>query len=173
MFSNLQINEQELPALEQVVFKPLDQHATKEALISTFLFVLPISAAILLMATFVAKAPQNILMYLALAVLCVNLYIAWFTVAFVKSTGIALREHDLVLKRGVFWQKNTAVPFSRIQHIETHRNPIERQFGLSSIKFFTAGGMGADLELHGLAIERASRMRQYILDKEQCDNEPS
>ncbi len=167
MFSNSQISEQTIPKLAQLDFAPLDTYATREALISTFVFVLPISIVVFCVAMFAAKAPNHILMMIGGGLALLNTYIAWLMHAIVKSTGVALREHDLVLKRGVFWKKTTAVPFNRIQHIETHRNPVERKLGLSSIKFFTAGGMGADLELNGLSVERASRMRQYILSKEQ------
>lgn len=167
MFTNNQINEQDIPSLSEIEFATLDKYATREALISTFVFTLPVSIIILIMALFVAKAPNHIIAFIALGLLIVNVFVAWLLQAIVKSTGVALREHDLVLRRGVFWKKTTAVPFSRIQHIETHRNPVERKLGLSSIKFFTAGGMGADLELHGLSLERASRMRHYILCKEQ------
>ena len=61
------------------------------------------------------------------------------------------------------------VPFNRVQHIETHRNPVERKLGLSSLKLFTAGGMGADLEINGLNVERASQIRQFILKQEHAD----
>ncbi|AIY64191.1 PH domain-containing protein [Pseudoalteromonas piratica] len=163
MFSNQQVFEQMLPDYNQADFQPLDQQATKEALIGTFVFVLPISIAVTIFLYFLPPVTNLITALAAGALVLLNIYIAWFTKRSVAMTGIALREHDLLLKRGVFWQRTIAIPFNRIQHIETHRNPIERKLKLATLKLFTAGGAGADLEIHGLTQERASKLRQFIL----------
>ena len=46
-----------------------------------------------------------------------------------------------------------------------HRNPIERKLGLSSLKIFTAGGSGVDLQIRGMENERAEKIKQFILEK--------
>ncbi len=174
MFSNHQISEQTLPDFTQADFKPLDKLASKEALIGMFIFVLPISIAVVIFLYFLPPVANHITALVAGILLLLNIYIAWFTKRSVAMTGIALREHDLLLKRGVFWQRTIAIPFNRIQHIETHRNPVERKLKLATLKLFTAGGAGADLEIHGLTQERASKLRQFILANtasEQHDDE--
>lgn len=82
-----------------------------------------------------------------------------------KVRGVALRDKDIIFKKGLFWQQNTLLPFNRVQHIEIHRNPFERKLGLSSLRIFTAGGSGVDLEISGLENERAEKIKQYILEK--------
>ena len=152
-----------LPAIEQAEFQALDGNATKEALIGTFIFLLPISLGIVAFLFFVSPVPTSISLLAAIVAALINLLVCWWTIKSVALTGIAQREHDLLLKRGVFWRKVIAVPFNRIQHIETHRNPFERKLKLATLKLFTAGGAGSDLEMHGLALERASKLRQHIL----------
>jgi hypothetical protein len=154
-----------LPKIEHSEFQRLDKNATKEALFSTFIFLLPISLAVVIALCFAPDVTSNIVIMVAITLGVFNSFIAWITIRAVANTGIALREHDLLLKRGVFWHKTIAVPFNRIQHIETHRNPAERKLVLSTLKLFTAGGAGADLSISGLKLERASQLRQFILSK--------
>ncbi len=174
MFSNQQISEQILPDYNQADFQPLDQQATKEALIGTFIFVLPISIAVTIFLYFLPPVTNHITALVAGILVLLNIYIAWFTKRSVAMTGIALREHDLLLKRGVFWQRTHPIPFKRIHHIENHRKPGERKHKLATLNLITAGGAGADLEIHGLTQERASKLRQFILANtasEQHDDE--
>ena len=167
MFSNSSVALETLPHLEDVQFSPLDDNATREHLLSTFVFLLPFSIGICLLLWLLSDVPKDIALLVTAITVIVNVSVFFFIVATVKKTGIALREHDLLLRKGVFWQKTIIVPFNRVQHIETHRNPFERKLTLASLKLFTAGGMGADLEINGLNVERASKIRQFILQKEQ------
>jgi uncharacterized protein len=92
----------------------------------------------------------------------------WFTVMAwldVRRRGWAMREHDLIYRSGVIWQKTVVVPFARIQHVETASGPIERAFGLMRVKCFTAGGMMTDLSVEGLDQASAERVRQYLLEQ--------
>ena len=59
----------------------------------------------------------------------------------------------------------TAVPYNRIQHVETSSTPFDRKYGLASLQIFTAGGTGGDLKIGGLAKDVAEKLRLYILDK--------
>lgn len=171
MFSNASVALDGLPSIEQVSFSPLDKNAKKEALLSTFVFLLPISIIGCLLIWFVLNAPQHIALVLTLALATLNVLVCFYIGMSVNKTGVALREHDFLLRKGVFWQKTIIVPFNRIQHIETHRNPFERKLALTSLKLFTAGGRSADLEIRGLNVERASKIRQFILKKEQGNSD--
>ena len=83
----------------------------------------------------------------------------------VPRRGYALRSHDILFRSGVIWRSVTAVPFNRIQHVETSSTPLDRRFGLSTLRLFTAGGSGADLKIDGLDRDLAERIRQDILAK--------
>jgi hypothetical protein len=61
-----------------------------------------------------------------------------------------LREDALYLERGVFTRVRTVVPFVRIQHVDTSREPLERLTGLGSLVVYTAGSRGADVTVPGL-----------------------
>lgn len=72
-------------------------------------------------------------------------------------------DFDLMFKSGLWWKKKTAVSFSRIQHIDLSHGPLERKFGLASLKFFTAGGISSDLKIPGLPKADAEQIREEIL----------
>lgn len=76
----------------------------------------------------------------------------------------ALEDDALYLERGVITRVETAVPYVRVQHIDTHRGPVERLVGLSSVVVYTAGSRGADVTVPGLAPDRARRLRDRLRD---------
>ncbi|TVS09872.1 MAG: hypothetical protein EA419_12095, partial [Wenzhouxiangella sp.] len=93
---------------------------------------------------------------------------AWFgLIAFLdaRRRGWALREHDLIYRSGLIWQRTAILPFCRIQHVETASGPLERLFGLMRVRCFTAGGMAADLSVEGLDQVSARRVRQHLLEQ--------
>jgi membrane protein YdbS with pleckstrin-like domain len=73
-----------------------------------------------------------------------------------------LQDDALSLERGVLTRVETAVPYVRVQHIDTRRGPIDRLVGLSSVVVYTAGSRGADVTVPGLAPERARRLRDRL-----------
>ncbi len=68
----------------------------------------------------------------------------------------------LYLKRGVLTRRKSVVPFSRIQHVDTNRDPWERLFGLASVVVYTAGSRGSDAYIPGLRPERAEELQASL-----------
>jgi len=88
-----------------------------------------------------------------------------------EHKGYAMREHDIIFKKGWIWRSSTIVPFNRVQHTEIEQGPIERIFRLSVLKIFTAGGSSSDLRIPGLLPENANRLKDYIQNKVERDEE--
>ena len=76
--------------------------------------------------------------------------------------GYLVREHDVIYRSGWWSRSWTAVPFSRIQHSEIQQGPLGRWLGYCSLKLFTAGGSGANLEIPGLHPETAKNIRLLL-----------
>lgn len=76
--------------------------------------------------------------------------------------GYALRDHELLIRRGVLVKRIYAVPFSRIQHVDTHSGVIERSFGLANLVVHTAGAVLGSLTVPGLPKEDAEALRDYL-----------
>jgi membrane protein YdbS with pleckstrin-like domain len=88
---------------------------------------------------------------------------AWFRWRF--WVGPAL----LVMRHGILFEEEKAIPVSRMQHVDLTRGPIERLFGLATLVVHTAGTEGAVLRLPGLEYERACRLRDRILASRGAD----
>lgn len=79
--------------------------------------------------------------------------------------GYLLREHDVSFRSGLLIYKLTTIPFNRIQHVEVSQNMIEKSFGLSRVKIFTAGGSISDLAIPGLLPDKAHQIESFLLSK--------
>jgi membrane protein YdbS with pleckstrin-like domain len=88
--------------------------------------------------------------------------LAWPALSLPKR-GYAVRDKDILFRHGVVWRSVTAVPFNRIQHVETSSTPFDRQFGLATLQLFTAGGSSGDLRINGLAADTAEQLRTFVL----------
>ncbi|MFB6086271.1 MAG: PH domain-containing protein [Halodesulfurarchaeum sp.] len=73
-----------------------------------------------------------------------------------------VRSDALFLHRGVLTRVRTVVPYVRVQHIDTQRNPLERAIGLSRIVVYTAGSRGADVTIPGLVPDRAESLQEQL-----------
>ncbi|MEL6343933.1 MAG: PH domain-containing protein [Myxococcota bacterium] len=82
----------------------------------------------------------------------------------------AVREHDLLVQAGVLFRRWSAVPHSRIQHVDTRQGPLERALGLARLQIFTAAGVSADGSIPGLAEEEAERLRDELSQKGGVDD---
>lgn len=82
-----------------------------------------------------------------------------------RHKGYALRAHDIAFRTGLFWRKTTLLPFDRVQHAEVTQGPLQRRFGVATLKFYTAGGSSVDLKIEGLLEADAERLREAVLER--------
>lgn len=76
--------------------------------------------------------------------------------------GYLVRERDVVYRSGWWSRTVTAVPFSRIQHSEIQQGPLGRWLGHCTLKLYTAGASGANLEIPGLSMATARNIRRML-----------
>lgn len=109
------------------------------------------------------------------AVLAAMIFFVKLTIALAWPTLIwshfsySLRQSDLTVKRGVLFRRISTIPYSRIQHVDTHQGPLEQLFGLGQLHLFTASGMSADGTIPGLDFELAEKLRDVLADKAGLD----
>lgn len=89
----------------------------------------------------------------------VGAWIAWRRHARLRwrldDTGFAVR-------RGNWWQSETHVPISRVQHLDLKRGPIERSLGLSTLVVHTAGSRQATVSVAALDAQDGERLRDRL-----------
>ena len=83
-----------------------------------------------------------------------------------------LSEEALVLEHGVWFQENSVVPWSRVQHVDISHGPLDRRFGLAQLKIHTASAK-SDAKLPGLEAARAESLRLEILDRYRRSSTPA
>lgn len=86
--------------------------------------------------------------------------------------GYALRPADLLVRRGVFFRRVTAIPTGRVQHVDTRQGPLEQWMQLVRLQVFTASGLGADAVIPGLDRKAADAIRDRLMDRvEKADDD--
>jgi len=87
-----------------------------------------------------------------------------------KRRRYRLNDMGLRIRRGLIWRTEISVPYSRIQHTDVSRGPVERWFGLSTLIVHTAGTENASISLDGLPAPRAYRIRDLLLTEVETDD---
>ena len=70
----------------------------------------------------------------------------------------------LLLRYGILFVEERAVPVKRMQHVDLVRGPLERLFGLATLVVFTAGNEGSAFRVPGLRAGDAQALRDRILE---------
>ena len=163
-FTNLPARIDSLPQAQSLEFRKVDRRYAPMAVLTTVLFLLIPLAVGCTIAGF-AESLARAMQVLAGGVVIIAL-IGAITWMHARSYAVALREHDVALRKGWIWTKTIFVVLTRVQHVEVSRGPFERRAGLSTLKVFTSGGAQSDLTIPGLTADIAERLRQQIAGAE-------
>ena len=85
----------------------------------------------------------------------------WFVRNRFRAWGYLERDEDLEVRRGVMVQRLSAVPYGRMQFVEITAGPVERLFGLATVKLHTAAA-ASDARIPGLHSDEAARLRDRL-----------
>ncbi len=164
-FENVQINVEELPAVESIAFLPLEKPFRTIGIIQTIIFFI---GALSLVSFFYFNADgdekEYFLYGLGIIVLLFLLRIIAVFIGF-RFKAYALRQKDIAFRSGWLFRSSTIVPFKRVQHCEVTQGPLSRMFGLARLKIFTAGGSQSDISIPGIKLEKAKQLKSFILKK--------
>lgn len=103
------------------------------------------------------------LVWMAVSVLAVMFLITIvLTPRRVRSIGYALRQDDLLFRRGILFQRFVSVPYGRMQLVDINRGPLARWLGLSELKFVTAAA-ATGVVIPGLPEADAEELRDTLV----------
>ncbi|MDX2341557.1 PH domain-containing protein [Micrococcus sp. M4NT] len=85
----------------------------------------------------------------------------------VRAMGWAEREDDLLWRQGVLIRTLNAVPYGRLQYVDTSDGPLLRRHGLQTLALKTAAS-GADVELQGLPAATCDELREVLMARGQA-----
>jgi hypothetical protein len=79
----------------------------------------------------------------------------------VGAWGYLEREDDLLVRRGLMVHRLSVVPYGRMQFVDVTAGPIERSFGLATVRLHTAAA-ATDARIPGLEAADAARLRDQL-----------
>jgi uncharacterized protein len=97
------------------------------------------------------------------AALVVGVFLLRFVSRRYGSWGYAEREDDLLVRRGVMFARLSVVPYGRMQFIDVSAGPLERIFGLATVRLHTAA-TATDARIPGLERDEAARLRDRLAE---------
>lgn len=165
-FTNETLNLNSLPKFEEVSFSPLHKNYIKVVYINIAITLLIFAVGIGVLLYFNEEL-QNTLSYSisGISYLVFALIIFFSSIASVKKRGFAVREKDILYKRGLISTTTTMIPFNRIQHVAMHEGAFSRIFDLAQIQIFTAGGNSSDIKISGIEKEKAENIKELLMQK--------
>jgi uncharacterized protein len=97
----------------------------------------------------------------AAAVVVAGLLAERFLARRVASWGFAERNEDLMVRRGVLVQRQSVIPYGRMQFIDVTAGPVERSQGLATLRMHTAAA-ASDARIPGLDTAVAAKLRDQL-----------
>jgi uncharacterized protein len=87
----------------------------------------------------------------------------WFVRRRVRAWAYCERADDLLVRRGVLFSRLSVIPYGRMQFVDVRAGPVERAFGLATVRMHTAAA-ASDARIPGLDAEEAARLRDRLAE---------
>lgn len=163
-----QITWEEIPKYQDVIMQPVEKNYKKVQLTEWVILWL-ICFVIATAAVFFVDSLQSTLVIVLL--ITVLLLLSGFHFFSINKSfpymAYAMREHDVLFRKGWLFQKIHIVPIAKIQHCVIKKGPLERNYKLASLQLFTAANSSfADIKIGGLTEEQAERLKEWVLSKQ-------
>ena len=162
-FTNSTVSFDSLPKFELVPFQPLNKNYLNVVYISNAIFSVVLAVGLTLFILFNETVRENVILWISILVLLIALLFWTSNISFRKK-GYALREKDILFRKGILSTTTTVIPFNRIQHVALHEGVFSRMYQLSELQVYTAGGSSSDLHIPGLPREEAERIKTFLLN---------
>lgn len=163
-FSNLELDVASLPQYEQVELHSLSKKYLLKLYINTSISLIIFMGALFIASFFLVGFKLIFWLIFGFFVLLFS-WSYYNNYQLAKRNGYSLRERDVIYRRGFIFEKVTVVPFNRIQHVSVERNFLDKLLNLSTLKIFTAGGSGSDVNIPGLQPETATSLKEEISER--------
>lgn len=162
-FSNKEIDLSSLPNYDSVDFQPISSQYLKKVLVEFVIFLL---VGIIGIAALFYYQIESYYIYAALVIFVLFFgFKLWNNIKMQEQYGYAIREKDVLYRRGYLINRTTVVPFNRIQHATISRGILDKFFGIATLNIFTAGGSGSDIQIPGLEPELALKLKESLAKK--------
>lgn len=83
--------------------------------------------------------------------------------AYFQALQFGVDDHGITIHRGIFWRSHIALPRIRVQHSDVSQGPLQRRYGVATLKLYTAGSRHTKIELPGLEHDNAIALRDALI----------
>lgn len=171
-FSNETINLSELPEFEAAALSKPHPNYWKVISINLLCFMLFLALSIFLILYINEWINLKVIILTSSVFTGLGLFLFYLYRMAFKRRGYALRSQDIQYKSGLIAEKTTIVPINRIQHVALNEGLFSRMYGLASLQIYTASGNEGDIQIKGIELESAQRMKTHLINQiaEQTNN---
>lgn len=162
-FSNQSLDLKTLPKFEEVNYKPISGKYLWKVNLQTGIFLLVVLG---IWGVMLFQGIPALYLWLSLGIIVVFFgFNFWNNYKLQQNYGYALRQKDILYRRGFLVNSVTVIPFNRVQHASVSRDILDKFFDLSSVQVYTAGGSGSDISIPGLQPEVARQLKEALAVK--------
>lgn len=79
----------------------------------------------------------------------------------VRAIGYFERGDDLLIRKGLLWQRVVVVPYGRLQYVDIEAGPLMRKFGICTVQLKTASA-ATDATIPGALRSEGARLRDEL-----------
>ncbi|MBV7316488.1 PH domain-containing protein [Shewanella sp. NIFS-20-20] len=151
------------PQLTAVNRRRVDAKYQLQVLIETLLIILIPLVAVSVFVSLTLFIPKWLILSLLSLWLVLSCSLLWLRIQQAKRVFYCVFPCAIQVQSGLWWQRITSMPMSRLQHVSLSQNPLEIRLGLCKIKCFSAGSGSAEIYLPGLPLATAEALRQSLL----------
>jgi membrane protein YdbS with pleckstrin-like domain len=80
-----------------------------------------------------------------------------------RALDYEVDEAGISIRSGIVWRSQIRLPRVRIQHTDVSQGPLQRRFGVATLKLYTAGSRYTRIDLPGLAHGEALVLRDALI----------
>lgn len=144
-------------------FRSIDANYYKVLSVSTIIwgliFFLPSLSAAIFFGGF--TFPKILFWVLVIVVVLIFTFSFLIVKRRAQAIGYAELENELVIRRGLLFQRLVVVPYGRMQQVNVAAGPLMNRFGLSEIELVTAAAT-TNVNIPGIARAEAERLREKL-----------
>ncbi len=163
---HLQLKWEDLPQAGQISLQPVEKKYLTILYIEWSILygvVLVVAASLFF---FIPQWRSAIIMVPAILLFLLLLPVsAWLVTRSFNFKGYAFRERDILSRSGWLFQQLQVVPLHKIQHCVVKTGPLEKKYGLASLRIYTAAQQ-TGTTLSGLKAEQAEQLKEWIVSKQ-------
>lgn len=80
----------------------------------------------------------------------------------VRRYRYLLRQLDVLQQQGLFWRSAVLIPLCRVQHVTLAQGPLQKLFGLATLRVYSAGGAAAEMRLADISHAQAKLLSELL-----------